>query len=147
MLHMQCLSLRPHHLSSLCIVMGKGFQRTVSGLTADPWETQTSYAAEQSLWGSFWPLLRSTVSVFCLVCLQGQDDETKDSLGQLLSFACQSAVVFSCCQRVFTAVLKPHEVYIPEEQRGYLQFKLQKRNYQGDRWLSQKARSNSPYIL
>lgn len=69
------------------------------------------------LWGSFWPLLRSTISVFSLVCLQGQDDETKDCLGQLLSLACQSAVVFSCCQRVFTAVLKTHEIYIGGTER------------------------------
>lgn len=64
----------------------------------------------ESLWGGFWPLLRSTGAVFSLVCLQGQDDETEDCLGQLLSLPCQSVVVFSFCQRVFMAVLKTHSI-------------------------------------
>lgn len=50
----------------------------------------------ESLWGGFWLLLGSAVSVFSLVCLQGQDDETEDCLGQLLSLACQSVIVFVC---------------------------------------------------
>ena len=115
--------LRPHHPSSLCTALGKDFPRMVSGWLLIPGWPRLPLKPSESLWGGLWLLLWSTVSVFSLVCLQGGDDEMEDGLAQLLSLACQSVLVFSFCQRVSRAGLKPMSSTL-KEKRTYLQLKL-----------------------